>query len=159
MSSSTEDIKAAATGLFTLGMTSFALANSVSLLSMVSGYFPNSEDTVWTKIPPFSFVTPPAEKCNTDPNKTPEFVARAKAAHRNHTENSVMLGAFYLVYAWSGANDEMCRNLIYLSAGMRIVYGPLYVMKLAPWRTITYLIAQMAGVYIGYIGISSISKN
>ncbi|KAL3917490.1 MAG: hypothetical protein SGILL_004690 [Bacillariaceae sp.] len=159
MSSSSEDVKAAASGLFMLGATSFMLANSVSVLSMLSGYFPNKEDTVWTKIPPFSFLTPSVEKCITDFAKAPETVMRAQAAHRNHTENAVMLGAFYLVYAWSGANDEMCRNLIYLSAGVRILYGPLYVLKIAPWRTVSYLISSCTGVYVGYIGITSVLKN
>lgn len=159
MSSSSEDVKAAATGLFMLGVTSFALSDSVSLLSMLNGFFQNKEDTVWTKIPPFSYITPPAEKCITGAENAPDVVMRAKHAHRNHTENAVMLGAFYLVYAWSGADSETCRNLIYLSAGLRILFGPLYILKLAPWRTISYLVSSCTGVYVGYIGITSILKN
>jgi uncharacterized MAPEG superfamily protein len=159
MSTSSEDAKAAATGLFMLGVTSFALSDSVSFLSLVNGFFANKEDVVWTKIPPFSFITPPAEKCVIGDENTPEVVLRAKAAHRNHTENAVMLGAFYLVYAWSGADSSTCRSLIYVSAGMRIIYGPLYILKLAPWRTISYLAASCTGVYVGFVGITNVLKN
>ena len=152
-----EDTQAVVSGLFALGATSFGLSTAVSLISMTDGYFMNPEDAVWCRIPPFSFVIPPAEKLKIGSTSVPDMVQRAKNAHKNHTENMCLLGAFYLVYYFSNANDPVARIMIAVSAAMRVAYGPLYIFGMAPWRTIAHLVAQMAGLYVGFVGYSAMT--
>ena len=154
-----EDKKAVSVGLFLLGLNSFALATNVSMCSLFSGSFPVSEDLVWRKIPPFSLLLPKQEenlKCYDRGDEIPPVVARAKAAHRNHTENTAMLVTFYVLYGYSGASSDLARTLILASATLRVVYGPCYMFGLAPWRTLVHLASQICGLSVAWIGVGAI---
>lgn len=153
----TADQHAVALGLFMLALNGFLLSTAVSLSSMLHGYFPAGEDGIWRRIPPFSLIIPNEFKDSlTAPDAMPEIVQRAKAAHRNWTENAVLLALFFLIFSMSGADSATARALIYVAIAGRYIHSVTYIMGIGGVRTVGHLVAQICGIIVGSIGLKEI---
>lgn len=155
-----DDTNAVVIGLAILGFTSFTLAFTCAFIMIFTGYLANEKDTVLKKIPPMCWMMPAEENLKVGPEaEKPRAMERAQNCHRNHTENSVMLACWYIIYLTVQPDSTTGRVCIYISSIARILYGICYLANLSPWRTISFMTAAFAGAVVAVIGLAELAAD
>ena len=78
----------------------------------------------------------------------PVWAKRARRAHANLVENLIPFAALVLVAQAAGRANGMTALGAQLFFWARLVYVPIYVLGLVPWRTIVFSVGTLGQILI-----------
>eukprot|EP00469_Lotharella_globosa_P005966 CAMPEP_0167797228 /NCGR_PEP_ID=MMETSP0111_2-20121227/15521_1 /TAXON_ID=91324 /ORGANISM="Lotharella globosa, Strain CCCM811" /LENGTH=84 /DNA_ID=CAMNT_0007691277 /DNA_START=312 /DNA_END=566 /DNA_ORIENTATION=+ len=81
---------------------------------------------------------------------------RAKAAHRNWTENAVLLGLSFGILFASGSPSTTAPTLVHVAVAARYIHSISYLLGIGGVRTVGYMVALGCGISIAWIGLSHV---
>ena len=73
-------------------------------------------------------------------------VARGLRAHRNDLESTLPFLALGLVYMGMGASPGLAKGLFVVFTALRCVFSVFYIRGIQPWRSLTFIAAELCVV-------------